>query len=100
MPIIAIYAIVAAVIFSAGTGTGWMVKSWKDGSKIAKLESHDAVATQANVQCKNDVESVRQGVESIKEAAIVRTKAAESEMIEIQPKADKHARAAIIIKAA
>ena len=68
MPIIAIYAIVAAVIFAAGTGTGWTVNQWRNGAKIAHLESNNAVLNAANYKCKTDVESARAGVKQVTDA--------------------------------
>lgn len=97
---LALQVIVAIVIFAAGSGTGWAVNQWRNGAKIAQLESHDSVATAANAQCKTDVQSVQKGVESIASFYEGKVKAAQAEVVKAQPKADKHTRAAITIKAA
>jgi hypothetical protein len=97
VPIIAIYAIVAAVIFSAGFGTGWGVKGWKDGAEVAravsekeKVESRNAILQTANANCAIDIEGVRQGVKVITDAVAEREKAASEAMKNAETLAGKH----------
>lgn len=90
MPIIAVYAIIAAVIFTAGFGSGWSVKDWKDGAKIAQLESRDAVVTAANEKCGQDVIAVQASVKEITKAATDREAAAKDAMVKAQQSASRH----------
>ncbi|WP_025041042.1 hypothetical protein [Nitrosospira briensis] len=73
-----------------GGGVGWMVKDWKDGAKIAKLESRDAVVTAANAQCKTDVISVKAGVKDVTDALAAKKKAADAAMKDAEYWARKH----------
>lgn len=97
MPVIAIYAIVAAVIFSAGFGTGWGVKGWKDGAEVAhavsekeKVESHNAILQTANANCATDIAGVRQGVKVITDAVAEREKAASDAMKNAEVTISRH----------
>jgi hypothetical protein len=106
VPIIAIYAIVAAVIFSAGFGTGWGVKGWKDGAEVAravsekeKVESRNAILQTANSNCATDIEGVRRGMKVITDAVAEREKAASDAMKNAQALAGKHVAQIAEIKA-
>lgn len=100
MPIIAIYAIIAAVIFGAGFGSGWTVKDWKDGKHIATIESANSVLSASNDQCKTDIDGVRAGVAVVVKATEDKARAAASAMQSAAELAAKHSRTAITIKAA
>jgi hypothetical protein len=104
--LIAIYAIAAAVIFSAGFGAGWGVKGWKDGAEVAhavsekeKVESHNAILQTANNNCATDIDGVRQGVKVITDAVGEREKAASEAMKNAQALAWKHIAQVAAIKA-
>jgi hypothetical protein len=106
VPIIAIYAIVAAVIFSAGFGAGWGVKGWKDGAEVAlaesakdKAESRSAILETANGECQTDIEGVRQGVKVITDAVAEREKAAADAMKNAETLTAKHKATVVSIKA-
>lgn len=65
----ALQAVIAAIIFAVGAGSGWAVKSWKDGAQIAlvnsqkdELESRNAILETANGNCATDIEGVKKGV--------------------------------------
>jgi hypothetical protein len=106
VPIIAIYAIVAAVIFSAGFGAGWVVKDWKDGAEVAhavsekeKVESHNAILQTANENCASDIAGVRKGVKVITDAVAEREKAASEAMKNAETLTGKHVAQIAAIKA-
>jgi hypothetical protein len=105
VPLIAIYAIVAAVIFSAGFVTGWGVKGWKDGAEVAhavsekeKVESHNAILQTVNANCATDIEGVRQGVKVITDAVAEREKAASEAMRNAEITISRHKAAAAATK--
>jgi hypothetical protein len=98
VPIIAIYAIVAAVIFGAGFGTGWGVKGWKDGAEVARavsekerVESHNAILQTANANCATDIEGVKSAIGVITKGVEDREKAASEAMKNANALAGKHA---------
>lgn len=95
----AIQALIAAIIFFVGAGGGWAVKDWKDGAEIARLESREAVATQANAQCAQDIAGVRQGVQVITDAVAEREKAASAAMRDAETVVAKHKTVVAGIKA-
>jgi hypothetical protein len=86
----ALQAVIAAIIFAAGVGTGWAVKDWKDGAEIARLESREAVATQANAQCATDIEGVKSAVGVITKGVEDREKAASAAMRDAETVVAKH----------
>lgn len=92
--------IIIATSCAIGFGGGWIVKGWKDGEKIERLESRSAVAEANNKQCEVDIADVRKGVAGMLDAATERTKKAEAAMLDAQAKAMKHSATAITIKAA
>ena len=77
-----------------------MVKDWKDGEEIARLESRSAAAESFNQQCETDIADVRKGVAEMIDAATERAKKAEAAMLDAQAKAMKHSQTAITIKTA
>ena len=93
MPILLIIIIILSSLL-VGSGIGWTVKDWKDGAKMAALESRDAVVTAANDKCKTDVVTVKAGVKEITDALDAKQKAADAAMKDAQFWAGKHSRLA------
>jgi hypothetical protein len=94
--------LVAALVGAGGT---WVVKDWKDGAEIARIrsqkndaEARNSILDAANQQCGTDIASVRQSLSDLAKAVEERGKAAEAAMVEARPKAEKHSRAAAVIK--
>jgi hypothetical protein len=91
---LALQVIVAIVIFVAGSGTGWTINEWRNGAKIAHLDSNNAVLSAANDKCKTDVESARAGVKQVTDALEAKKQAAEAAMKDAQYWAHKHSKLA------
>jgi hypothetical protein len=100
MPIIAIYGIIAAVIFGAGFGGGFAVADWRSGAEIARLQSDNAIKSAANQKCETDIESVRNGIKQVTDAVGKREEAARNAMSQAEVLAAKHSRRAAETKAA
>lgn len=81
-------------VFAVGNISGGVIVSWKNGAKIAKLESRDAVVTAANEQCKNDVVAVKSGVKDVTDALAKKKKDAEDSMKDAKYWAAQHDRLA------
>lgn len=77
--------IVAAVLI--GMGTGWGVKGWKDGARIAQItadrdgvKSDNAILAAANSNCAVDIESIKKGVAVVVSQVEDRERAASAAM--------------------
>jgi hypothetical protein len=97
---VGLQVLIGIIIFAVGSGTGWTVNQWRNGEKIAKLDSNNSVLTAANDHCAADIESVRADVDALTQAAAERVKQAKAEVVKAQPVADRHTSRAIVIKAA
>ena len=93
-------AVVAIAIFAAGAGTAWTINGWRNGAKIARLQSSESLLIQANSQCKTDVDNVKASVTALMSQYEDKIASAKAEAVKAQPKAAQHTQNAIIIKAA
>lgn len=90
-----ILAIVIAVTAGLSFTGGYTISNWRAAAKITRLETQDSVLTQANAQCKASIDSVRESVAKMEQAAEEKIKQAQAEAIKAQPKADKHTAKAV-----
>jgi hypothetical protein len=74
-----------------------MVKDWKDGKEMARLNADNSILQASNNKCATDIGDVRQALTTLQTATIEREKAAEAAMVKAKLKAEKHTRAATVI---
>ncbi|OJY09224.1 MAG: hypothetical protein BGO99_03285 [Nitrosospira sp. 56-18] len=91
-------AVIAAIIFVVGAGSGWAVKDWKDGAEIARLESSNEAMKSANDRCATDIEGVKSAVGVITQGVEEREKAASAAMRDAETLVAKHKAAVAAIK--
>jgi len=91
-------AVIAAIIFVVGAGSGWAVKDWKDGAEIAGLESSNEAMKSANDRCATDIEGVKSAVGVITQGVEEREKAASAAMRDAETLVAKHKAAVAAIK--
>lgn len=89
MPILLIIIIIVSSLL-VGSGIGWTIKDWKDGAKMAALESRDAVVTAANDKCKTDVVTVKAGVKEVTDALAKKKQDADAAMKDAEFWARRH----------
>jgi hypothetical protein len=94
----ALQAVIAAIIFAVGAGSGWAVKDWKDGAQIAHLESNNSTLKSANDRCVTDIEGVKSAVGVITQGVEDREKAASEAMKSAETLVAKHKAAVAAIK--
>jgi hypothetical protein len=94
----ALQAVIAAIIFVVGAGSGWAVKDWKDGAEIARLESDNSTLKTANDRCATDIEGVKSAVGVITQGVEEREKAASEAMKTAETLVAKHKAAVAAIK--
>lgn len=95
----ALFAIIIASLL-AGFGGGWMIKDWKDGAEIARLNSVNSIMSAANQRCETDIETVRSSVKRITDSATAREDAAAKAMSKAEIVARRHELKAKAIQAA
>jgi len=91
-------AVIAAIIFVVGAGSGWAVKDWKDGAEIARLVSSNEAMKSANDRCATDIEGVKSAVGVITQGVEEREKAASAAMRDAETLVAKHKAAVAAIK--
>lgn len=63
---------------------------WRDGGKIARLESDNSVLTAANDRCAADIQAAKKAVDAMTEVARERERSAAEAMQRAQPEAQAH----------
>ena len=86
-------------VFVVGGIVGGVITHWKDGAKIERLTSSNAVLEEANTRCATDIAEARKSIAAVTAAAAVREKAAEVSMVVASKTADVHTAKARQIKA-
>lgn len=64
LPMWAIYAIAAALIYASGFGSGWQVNGWRLGTKVAELETRLVAAVDQGKVLAAAVDTCNAGVQA------------------------------------
>ena len=91
---VALGVLIALISF----GGGWTVNGWRIGTKMAELESRDAVVTAANEKCAKDVASTKAGIKQVTDALAAKEREAEAAMKGAKEEAQKRYALALKIR--
>lgn len=94
----ALYAVIAACIFGAGSIAGWTVRGWEAGNDLAAMERRVLLADAANRECSEDIASAQAGIKQVTDALAAKEREAEAAMKGAKEEAQKRYALALKIK--